>query len=46
VFRRLVPGAAGRDHVTLHGGGHFLQEEVGRQLAGRGQSCCRDTLLT
>ena len=34
VFRKLVPGAAGRDHVTVDGGGHFLQEDVGPQLAG------------
>jgi haloalkane dehalogenase len=33
VFRKLVPGAAGREHVTLEGGGHFLQEDVGRQFA-------------
>jgi haloalkane dehalogenase len=33
VFRKLVPGAAGHDHVTLEGGGHFLQEDVGPQLA-------------
>jgi haloalkane dehalogenase len=32
VFHKLVPGAAGRDHVTLAGGGHFLQEDVGPQL--------------
>lgn len=33
VFHKLVPGAAGREHVTLTGGGHFLQEDVGPQLA-------------
>lgn len=33
VFHKLVPGAAGRDHTTLAGGGHFLQEDVGPQLA-------------
>jgi len=33
VFHKLVPGAAGRGHVTLAGGGHFLQEDVGPQLA-------------
>jgi haloalkane dehalogenase len=33
VFQRLVPGAAGRRHVTLEGGGHFLQEDVGPRLA-------------
>lgn len=33
VFQKLVPGAQGREHVTLPGGGHFLQEDVGPQLA-------------
>src|SRR3954465_13781720 len=33
VFRTTVPGARGLDHVTLAGGGHFLQEDVGPQLA-------------
>ncbi|MGY1770008.1 haloalkane dehalogenase [Blastococcus sp. SYSU D00813] len=32
VFQRLVPGARVRPHVTLAGGGHFLQEDVGPQL--------------
>jgi haloalkane dehalogenase len=32
-FQKLVPGAAGREHVTLPGGGHFLQEDVGPRLA-------------
>jgi len=33
IFQRLVPGAAGREHVTLAGGGHFLQEDVGPRFA-------------
>ena len=33
VFQKLVPGAAGQPHVTLSGGGHFLQEDVGPELA-------------
>jgi haloalkane dehalogenase len=33
VFRRTVPGAQGRDHVTIAGGGHFLQEDRGPELA-------------
>ncbi len=33
VFQKLVPGAAGQPHVTLEGGGHFLQEDVGPRLA-------------
>jgi haloalkane dehalogenase len=33
IFRKLVPGAEGMPHTTLHGGGHFLQEDVGPDLA-------------
>lgn len=33
VFQQRVQGAAGQAHVTLHGGGHFLQEDCGEQLA-------------
>jgi len=33
VFQKAVPGAQGREHVTLAGGGHFLQEDVGPALA-------------
>jgi haloalkane dehalogenase len=33
VFQKLVPGAQGLPHTTLAGGGHFLQEDVGPQLA-------------
>lgn len=33
IFPKLVPGAASRDHVTLEGGGHFLQEDVGPRFA-------------
>ena len=33
VFQKLVPGAQGRPHTTLAGGGHFLQEDVGPDLA-------------
>ena len=31
-FRRRVPGAQGREHVTIAGGGHFLQEDCGPEL--------------
>ncbi|MCU1371594.1 MAG: Haloalkane dehalogenase [Ilumatobacteraceae bacterium] len=34
VFHKLVPGTAGQAHTTIEGGGHFLQEDRGRQLAG------------
>ncbi len=32
-FQRLVPGAQGQPHVTIHGAGHFLQEDKGEELA-------------
>ena len=32
VLVASIPGAAGQPHVTLAGGGHFLQEDVGAQL--------------
>lgn len=33
VVRNRVPGAAGREHITLEGGGHFQQEDVGSRFA-------------
>jgi haloalkane dehalogenase len=33
VFQKLVPGADVMPHTTLRGGGHFLQEDVGPELA-------------
>ncbi|MDV6012354.1 haloalkane dehalogenase [Haloechinothrix sp. LS1_15] len=33
VLRRSLPGAAGREHPTLAGAGHFLQEDAGERLA-------------
>jgi haloalkane dehalogenase len=32
-FRERVPGAAGQPHTTIEGGGHFLQEDRGPELA-------------
>jgi len=32
-FRERVPGAQGRNHPTISGGGHFLQEGRGEELA-------------
>ena len=32
-FRKLVPGAKGQPHTTIEGGGHFLQEDRGPELA-------------
>ncbi len=34
VLGKLIPGAAGQPLVTIAGGGHFLQEDKGRELAG------------
>jgi len=33
VFLRDIPGAANQHHVTIHGAGHFLQEDRGPELA-------------
>lgn len=33
VFHKLVPGAADQAHVKVEGGGHFVQEDCGEQLA-------------
>ncbi|WP_425043349.1 haloalkane dehalogenase [Primorskyibacter sp. S87] len=34
VFQKLCPGAEGQPHVILPNAGHFLQEDVGKDLAG------------
>jgi haloalkane dehalogenase len=34
VLRSDIPGCAGQAHTTIDGGGHFLQEDCGPQLAG------------
>ena len=34
VLRKLIPGAAGQPLITIEGGGHFLQEDKGVELAG------------
>jgi haloalkane dehalogenase len=33
AFRERVPGCRGQEHVTIEGGGHFLQEDRGERLA-------------
>jgi haloalkane dehalogenase len=33
VFQQRIPGARGREHPTIMGAGHFLQEEQGDALA-------------
>lgn len=34
VLRKIIPGTNGQPHVTIEAGGHFLQEDKGRELAG------------
>ena len=34
VLQTRIPGAQGRPHTTIAGGGHFLQEDRGEELAG------------
>jgi haloalkane dehalogenase len=43
ILARTMPGAAGRDHPTLHGAGHFLQEDAGTQLGDVVASFVRDS---
>ncbi len=33
VFERDIPGAQGKPHTIIHGGGHFLQEDKGEEFA-------------
>jgi haloalkane dehalogenase len=33
ILRRAMPGAAVREHPTISGAGHFLQEDAGPALA-------------
>ena len=33
VFQKLMPGAKGQSHTLLPEAGHFLQEDVGPELA-------------
>jgi len=33
AFQSLVPGTKGQPHTTIVGGGHFLQEDKGEDLA-------------
>ncbi len=33
LFQKVIPGAQGQPHTTIAGGGHFLQEDKGPELA-------------
>ncbi len=32
ILRKMLPGTRGLDHPTIHGAGHFLQEDAGDEL--------------
>ena len=42
-FLAKVPGAQGREHPTMVGGGHFLQEDLGPELAAKIRDFITDT---
>jgi haloalkane dehalogenase len=33
ALKKRIPGAQGQPHTTIAGGGHFLQEDCGAELA-------------
>lgn len=43
ILRGTVPGAAGREHPTLRGASHFLQEDAGERLGRIVTDFVRDT---
>lgn len=43
VFQERVPGAKGRKHVTIAGGGHFLQEDKPDEIADAIDAFMRET---
>ncbi len=43
VLRERIPGCRGRAHVTIEGGGHFLQEDRGPELAAAVVELVRST---
>ena len=45
LLKQLLPGAPGRDHPTIAGAGHFLQEDAGPELAGEVVAFVRSTPL-
>ncbi|HEX7035041.1 MAG TPA: haloalkane dehalogenase [Pseudomonadales bacterium] len=40
-FQKRVPGARGQKHVTIHGAGHFLQEDAPAELSAAIVDFCR-----
>ena len=45
ILRRTLPGAQGREHPTIAGAGHFLQEDAGPDLAAAILAFVRSTPL-
>jgi haloalkane dehalogenase len=43
ALEERIPGARGREHVTIAGGGHFLQEDRGPELAAAVVAFVRST---
>jgi haloalkane dehalogenase len=43
ILRKLLPGAQGREHPTIAGAGHFLQEDAGPELAAEVVAFVRST---
>jgi haloalkane dehalogenase len=43
VLRRAIPGAAERQHPTIAGAGHFLQEDAGERLGEVIAAFCAET---
>lgn len=35
IFQQIVPGAKGQSHTIIQNGGHFLQEDQGKEIAER-----------
>ncbi|WP_395342813.1 haloalkane dehalogenase [Ningiella sp. W23] len=44
IFQKLIPGCRGQAHVTLKGGGHFLQEDVGQDLINAALTCFKSAV--
>jgi haloalkane dehalogenase len=45
ILQQAIPGAKGQPHTTITGGGHFLQEDKGEELARVVTDFIRDTQL-
>ena len=43
MLKEKIPGTRGQPHTTIEGGGHFLQEDRGPELARPSSTCVRTT---